>query len=217
MRNLRPGGGVDTLTDEGTPELDTGRSDDEILARVRGGDRDAYAELVVRHAPVAIRTASLLGAADDAEDVVQEAFVKAYVALDRFRTGAAFRPWLLRIVVNEARNLHRGSGRRRVREQRAWEQALPLLAARPDSPDDALLADEQRRALVEGLDALPSHQRTVIVCRYLLDLDEADTSVVLGWPRGTVKSRSSRGLARLRTVLAAQTSPTSPTRGDDPR
>ena len=59
---------------------------------MRGGDRDAYAELVHRHAPVAVRTAALLGAGPDAEDVVQEAFVKAYGALGRFRDGAAFRP-----------------------------------------------------------------------------------------------------------------------------
>ena len=101
---------------------------------MRGGDRDAYAELVRRHAPVALRTAALLGAGGDAEDVVQEAFVKAYGALDRFRDGAPFRPWLLQIVANETRNLHRASGRRAAREQSAWELAEPLLLARPRRP-----------------------------------------------------------------------------------
>ena len=101
---------------------------------MRGGDHDAYAELVTRHAPTALRTAALLGAGDAAEDVVQDAFVKAYAALDRFRTGAPFRPWLLRIVANEARNVHRASGRRTARERRAWEQSAPLLLVRPDDP-----------------------------------------------------------------------------------
>ena len=68
------------------------------LARVRAGDPAAYAVLVALHAPVAKRLAVLSGAGSDADDVVQEAFVQAYEALPRFREGAGFRPWLLRIV-----------------------------------------------------------------------------------------------------------------------
>jgi len=168
---------------------------------VRGGDRDAYAELVSRHAPVAVRTAALLGVGADAEDVVQEAFVKAYAALDGFRAGAPFRPWLLRIVVNEARNAHRSSGRRAARERRVWEQSEPLLLSRPDDPADALLSAERQARLVRGLARLSPDQRKVVACRYLLDLDEAETVAVLGWPRGTVKSRLHRALARLRDVM----------------
>ena len=168
---------------------------------MRGGDRDAYAELVSRHAPVAIRTAALLGAGGEAEDVVQEAFVKAYAALDRYRPGAPFRPWLLRIVANETRNLHRASGRRAARERRAWEQSEPLLAVRPHDPADALLSAERQSALVQGLARLSPEHRQVVTCRYLLDLDEAETAAVLGWPRGTVKSRLHRALTRLRDLL----------------
>ncbi len=91
--------------------------DDEtaILARVRSGDSAAYGELVVQHAPVAKRTAVFLGAGADADDVVQESFVKAYRALGSFRSGSAFRPWLLRIVTNETRNLPSGPAVRRSR------------------------------------------------------------------------------------------------------
>ena len=178
--------------------LDTGLDDSDVLARVRDGDRDAYAELVRRHAPMAIRTAALLGAGPDAEDVVQEAFAKAYGALATFRPGAPFRPWLLRIVANEARNLHRGAGRRTARERRSWAQAEPLLLARPDDPAEAALSQERQQALVHALAALSPAHRQVVTCRYLLDLDEAETAAVLGWPRGTVKSRLSRALARLR-------------------
>jgi len=159
---------------------------------------------VIRHAPVAIRTAALLGAGGEAEDVVQEAFVKAYAALDRYRPGAPFRPWLLRIVANETRNLHRASGRRVVREHRAWEQSEPLLAARPRDPADALLSAEEQSALVHGLARLSTAHRQVVTCRFLLDLDEAETAAVLGWPRGTVKSRLHRALARLRDLLDAE-------------
>ncbi len=165
------------------------------------GNRDAYAHLVDRHAPVAVRTAALLGAGADAEDVVQEAFVKAYAALGSLRPGAPFRPWFLRIVANETRNLHRAAGRRSARERRSWERAQPLLLAEPEDPARRLLDTERRAVLVRGLDALSPDQRAVVTCRYLLDLDEAETAAVLGWPKGTVKSRLHRALRRLREGL----------------
>ncbi len=179
-------------------------SDDlAVLARVRAGDRDAYAELVRRYAPVALRTAALLGAGPDAEDVVQEAFVKAYSALGRFREGAAFRPWLLQIVTNETRNLHRSAGRRAAREKSAWEGTEPLLRmAEEEDPAAAVLSGERRTQLVRGLSRLSEVHRQVVVCRYLLDLDEADTATVLALPRGTVKSRLHRALRELSSELA---------------
>jgi len=152
---------------------------------------------------MAMRTAALLGAGGDTEDVVQEAFVKAYEALDRFRPGAPFRPWLLRIVANETRNLHRASGRRAARERRSWELAERLLLTRSDGPADAALSQERQEALVRGLARLSPPHRQVVTCRYLLDLDEAESAAVLGWPLGTVKSRLHRALARLRAVLDA--------------
>lgn len=156
---------------------------------------------------MALGTAVLLGAAGDAEDVVQDAFMKAYSALDRFRPGSPFRPWLLRIVANEARNAHRATGRRAAREQRAWEQSEPLLLARPDDPADALLSGERQAELVRGLAQLTPPLRQVVTCRYLLDLDEVETAAVLGLPRGTVKSRLHRALAKLREVLDADPEP----------
>ncbi|HEX7189882.1 MAG TPA: sigma-70 family RNA polymerase sigma factor [Actinomycetes bacterium] len=179
------------------------REDADVLARVRDGDRDAYAELVRRHAPVAVRTATLLGAGPDAEDVVQEAFVKAYGALGRFREGAAFRPWLLQIVANETRNLHRSSGRREARERSAWERTEPLLvASASEDPAVTALSHERRSELVRALSHLSEPHRRVVVCRFLLDLDEVETATVLGWPRGTVKSRLHRALRRLGEELA---------------
>ena len=174
-------------------------ADAATIARVRGGDSEAYAELVRRHAPVALRTAALLGAGPDAEDVVQEAFVKAYAQLGSFRTGAPFRPWLLRIVTNETRNLHRGTGRRRERERLTWARTQRLLLS--SDPVDSALSSERSRTLVAALSSLAERDRQVIVCRYLLDLDEPESATVLGWPRGTVKSRLSRALGRLQALL----------------
>lgn len=170
---------------------------------MRDGNTDAYADLVRRHAPAAVRTATLLGAGPDAEDVVQEAFVKSYAAIGRFRAGHAFRPWLLRIVANETRNLHRAAGRRSARERRAWQQVEPLLAS--DDPALALLGSERRTALVRGLGTLSAPHREVVTCRYLLELDEAETATVLGWPRGTVKSRLHRALRALEAAMTEAT------------
>ena len=170
------------------------------MARARAGDGDACRDLVRRHAGVAIRTAALLGAGADAEDVVQDAFVKAFRSLHRFRQAAPFRPWLLRIVANETRNLHRSAGRRSAREQRAWDAAEPVLLA--EDPAEAALSRERRAELVRGLAALSAPHREVVTCRLLLDLDEAETAAVLGLPVGTVKSRLHRAVARLRIELA---------------
>jgi RNA polymerase sigma-70 factor (ECF subfamily) len=166
-----------------------------ILARVLGGDTAAYGELVVRHAPVAKRTAVFLGAGADADDVVQESFVKAYRALKTFRADSAFRPWLLRIVANETRNVLRSRGRRARREESAALQNIVL------DPADQALSNERRAELLTAVQALPDQYRLVVTCRYLLELDEQETATVLGWPRGTVKSRLHRALGRLRTQL----------------
>lgn len=174
-----------------------------MVASVRSGERAAFAVLVRRYSPIAHRTAVLLGAGADADDVVQEAFVKAYRALGGLRDGAPVRPWLLRIVANETKNLHRSAGRRMLREQRA--DGLSGTPATPGTVDPADLAigREEQEYLRGELLNLPGPQRLVVICRYLLDLDEAETAAVLGVARGTVKSRSHRALDRLRTALAA--------------
>ncbi|WSM88290.1 sigma-70 family RNA polymerase sigma factor [Actinacidiphila glaucinigra] len=170
-----------------------------VIARVRAGEREAYAELVRLHADVAHRTAVLLGAGADAEDVVQVSFVKAYRALATFRDGAAFRPWLLRIVANEARNAGRAARRlRSAVERNAVLEALPPAA---DDPESLAVSRERRTELLAAVRTLSEPHRLVVTCRYLLDLDEEETATVLGWPRGTVKSRLHRALARLRAVL----------------
>jgi RNA polymerase sigma factor (sigma-70 family) len=170
------------------------------VARARDGDLDAYELLVARHTALACRTAALLGAGDDAEDVVQEAFVKAFGKLRLFRGDSQFRPWLLAIVANETRNLQRSRRRRDTLASR--------VAARADIPDrsgdlpaDTALATERRMALVTALRALDDRDREVLVCRYLLDLSEAETAQTLGWRLGTVKSRTARALVKLRTRL----------------
>ena len=166
----------------------------------RPRDLDTYDQLVREHQGIAFRTAYVItGSAADAEEVVQDAFVKAYRARGRFRSGAPFRPWLLAIVANEARNRRRATGRRaRLSLQLAEER--PSGGAAP-SPEVALLAREERAELLAAVDRLGEEQRAAIACRYFLGLSEAETAAVLGCRPGTVKSRLSRALARLEEEL----------------
>jgi RNA polymerase sigma factor (sigma-70 family) len=179
------------------------RDDEELAERARRGDGRAYDDLVERHQAAAFRTAYVItGSAVEAEDAAQEAFVKAYRALGRFRRGAPFRPWLLRIVANEARNRRRSSARRAgLAIKLAGDQSSGDAAP---SPEAQLLDSERREALLAALEGLREEDRLVIACRYFLELSEDETAAVLEWRRGTVKSRLSRALERLRRELGSQ-------------
>jgi RNA polymerase sigma factor (sigma-70 family) len=171
----------------------------ELVARARGGEVTAYEELVRRYQSIAHRTAFVItGEAAEAEDAAQVGFVKAYGALGRFDTGRPFRPWLLRIVANEARNRRRAAARRAALEvavAREPERSAP-------SPEAEAEAGERREALMGAVNALREEDRRVIALRYFLDLSEAEMAEVLGVASGTVKSRLSRAKGRLRASLA---------------
>jgi RNA polymerase sigma factor (sigma-70 family) len=170
----------------------------ELVERARGGDGSAYATLVRDHEETAFRIAYVIcGNAADAEEAAQDAFLKAYRALGRFRSGEPLRPWLLAIVANEARNRRRSAGRRAALVLRAAGEGRPSGEA-ASSPEAALLAGERRDVLLAALERMGERDRTVIACRYLLELSEAETAATLGVRRGTVKSRLSRALDRLR-------------------
>ena len=146
---------------------------------------------------LAFRTAYLLtGSAADAEDAAQVGFVKAWTALPRFRPGAPFRPWLLRIVANEAHNRRRATGRRAALAVRATAAQPPDDAA--PSPEGAALGRERQEQLLAAVSRLDERDQDVLTCRYFLELSEEETSQVLGVRRGTVKSRTARALERLR-------------------
>ena len=156
-----------------------------------------------RHQGVAQRAAWLVtGSAEEAADAAQEGFVKAWQALPRFRDDAPFRPWLLRIVVNTARNRRRSAWR--FEALRIRVAAAP--AATAPSAESAALASSEHDSLIAALRRLNARDREVVACRYLLELSEAETAQVLGCAPGTVKSRLSRALQRLRTDVGADPS-----------
>jgi RNA polymerase sigma factor (sigma-70 family) len=172
-------------------------TDGELFARAQRGNQAAYEEIVQRYQQVAFRTAYVItGSAAEAEDAAQEGFVKAYRALATFRHGAEPRPWLLRIVANEARNRVRSAGRRQQLQLRVAERFRPGDAA--PSPEAAAVAAEDHTWLLGLVNELSEEDRLVISSRYLLELSGEETAAALGIPEGTVKSRLSRALDRLR-------------------
>ncbi len=180
------------------------REDDGALVeRARQGDAVAYAGLVERYQDVAFRIAFVvLGSAQEAEDAAQEAFIKAYYALPRFRRGAPFRPWLLQIVANQAKNQRRAGGRRGNLALRATAEERPSGGAAPSPEVDALL-EERRQTLLTAVNGLRDEDRLVVAYRYFFELSEGEMAGALGCARGTVKSRLSRALGRLRQVVTA--------------
>ncbi|MGH2412087.1 MAG: RNA polymerase sigma factor [Chloroflexota bacterium] len=172
----------------------------DLIAAAQQGEVSAFEALVLRYQNLVLRVAYLItGDAQTAEDVAQEGFMKAYRALSHFRRGAPFRPWLLRIIANEAKNHQRATARR---------ERLTLHVAASDTggadsatPEESALASERRETLLAALEALRDEDRLVIASRYFLSLSEAEMASLLGCPRGTVKSRLARALDRLRHGL----------------
>ena len=178
------------------------QNESELIERAKRGDAGAFEAIVTRYQDLAFRTAYVItGDAAEAEDAASTGFLKAYYALARFRSDAPLRPWLLKIVANEARN-------RRTAARRHPTLALSAVEDRPSvepalSPEVAALAEEQRRLLLAAVDGLREEDRLVIAYRYFLDLSEAEMAEALGCARGTVKSRLSRALGRLRERMSA--------------
>ena len=175
------------------------------MLRAQRGDARAYEELVRPHQEIAFRVAYVITRSrQEAEDAAQDAQLKAWRALGRFRADEPLRPWLLRIVANEARNRRRSSGRRERLALRAAGVHDASGEAAP-SPEAAVLGAAERARLLDALEELPEQARAVLACRYLLDLTEEETAAVLDVARGTVKSRSARALERLKEAYGPRT------------
>ena len=151
-----------------------------------------YEELAFRVAYLIVRDE------EDAADAAQDAFVRAYRALDTFDTSRAFRPWLLRIVTNVALNSTRASKRR----QAATERLVPdsEVEGHPQ-PEAAAEAAEQAARVWEAIGGLSDDDQNLIYLRYYLESSEAEAAEAIGRPVGTVKSRLHRALRRLRQVI----------------
>src|SRR5262245_43893286 len=169
-----------------------------LVARAAAGDSDAYAALVRPHEHVAYRVAvSITGWNADAQEAVQNAYVKAYRSLRRFRKGAAFRPWLLRIVINEARNVRRSE----LRHERLVERAAEQHHVSGAEPDETVLAREEVATVLNALTQLSDADRLAVVLRYFAQLPDAEAAALAGVSTGAYRVRLTRARRRLEALL----------------
>jgi RNA polymerase sigma-70 factor (ECF subfamily) len=170
-------------------------TDAELIASARRGSEEALEALFRRYWPLAWQWAyALTGNRERADDLAQEAFVRAVAALHRFDAERPFRPWLKRILLN--------AGIDELRRLRSTELPLEWFEdrRRPEGDDERLGSDE----LVAAVRSLQPGRRVIIVLHYWLDLSADEIADRLGIPYGTVASRLSRGLADLRVALEEQ-------------
>lgn len=166
-------------------------------------DEQAWEALVRAHQQAVFRLAYLFtGDADEAEDVAQEAFIRAYRSIGRFDPSRPFRPWVLSIAANLARN--------RLRSLKRYLAALQNVARRDLPPGPAAASGalsgsaEDARSVWRSLRRMSLEDQQVIYLRYFLELSEEETSAALGIPPGTVKSRLHRAVGRLRARLGQE-------------
>lgn len=182
------------------------RSDDALVAAAKHGDRRAFEELVLRHQQRVLAVAlRITNNREDAEDVAQESFHKAFLHLDAFQEKARFSTWLTRIVMNEAFMLLRR--RRGVLEvlpentDGALEPASPALVDQRPSPEESCWLQERTEVLTEAINRLGPKIRTTILLRNIQERSLEETAEILGTSIGVVKSRLYQGRQRLRGTL----------------
>lgn len=169
-------------------------SEASLLVRCRAGDQQAFRRLLEEHHQRIYRVAyAVVADAEEAAEITQETFIKAWHALPGFRGEAAFTTWLTRLALNTARDhLRRGRARR---ERDAAYAVVATIASDPAEP----FAD--RDEIARALDLLTPQAREVVALRYGQDLSLAEIAAVLACPEGTVKSRLHAALTRLRAIL----------------
>lgn len=176
-------------------------AESELIGRACQGDEAAWERLVAAHQQAVFRLAFLLlGDADDAADLAQATFIRAFRALPRFDTTRPLRPWLLCITRNGARNWRRAVGRYLAAMRRLVQVTPEPVAALGDRTS----AEWEAQTLWQAVRRLRPAEQEVIYLRFFLDLSEAEMARALEVPAGTVKSRLHRALARLRIVVAQE-------------
>ncbi len=183
-----------------------GPTDEELVEAAQAGDASAFNVLAQRWER-RIRGAiyRVLGSEDDARDLAQEAFLKAYRALGSFKRQARFSSWLYQIALNLCRDrLRRRRGKVHVSLEEMDEETGPRLRQRGPSALDLVQASDLSRVVAEAVATLPDDQREVIVLKEYQDLTFLEISEVLDLPVSTVKTRLYRGLGQLRQNLEHQ-------------
>jgi RNA polymerase sigma-70 factor (ECF subfamily) len=183
------------------PALST-LADEELIAMSRAGEQAAFGEFVQRHSATVYRWMARAVGLEEAEDLTQEVFLKAFRGLDRFRGDAPPRAWLASIADNSVKNRYRARGRfRRIFAGSPDDENGPEPLADEPSPEDDADAGEERALVAEALRRLAPEFRMPVVLRDLEDWSYEEIASSLRIPVGTVKSRIARGRAQLKTIL----------------
>jgi RNA polymerase sigma-70 factor (ECF subfamily) len=170
----------------------------ELVLRARQGEGAAWEALVRQHQEPVFRLAYLfMGDSDEAEDVAQETFIRAFHVLERFDTTRPMRPWLLSIAVNLARNRRRSIGRFFNAIQKLVREEPRLISGESNGQEQRW----QSQALWGAVRRLGMKDQQIVYLRYFLELSVEETAQSLGVAAGTVKSRLHRALERLRQVI----------------
>ena len=195
---------------------------DRLVERAKSGDTDAFSEIVVCYEKFVYNTACRVLTASgrsvtDADDIAQDALIKAWRSLSSFRGDCSFSTWLFRVVVNTARDVIRSSSRRPVisltrqgdeeEEPEIWD--VPVTSG-DEIPEEAAERRETIEAVRRAVESLPDDQRQAIVLRDIHELPYSEIAAILGVEVGTLKSRINRGRANLKKILiTGNFSPTS--------
>ena len=180
-------------------------TDEELVARSIGGDHDSFNELVKRwERPIFALAYRQIGREEDARDVCQETFLRAYRALNSFRGQAKFSTWLYRIAINLCRDWMRRERRAPVVQTPEDVDLMDLAAAREGSEtiEDRVARHDLSRAVERAMALLPDEQRTAIVLKEYQGLTFREIADLVGCPLSTVKTRLYQGLTVLRRELA---------------
>ena len=178
-------------------------SDEELIARARAGDEPSFEEFMNRHVAAVHRWMVRAVGEDDADDMTQDVFLRAYRGLPRFRSQAPPRAWLAAIADNAIKNRYRSRSRfRRIFAPSADPRSLEARESNAAGPEEHATAGESRRSVLGALQKLPLDFRLPVVLRDLEEWSYEEIAVSLELPIGTVKSRIARGRGQLRAILA---------------
>ena len=186
-------------------------SDNQLISQVKNGNMVAWERLMERHTTKAYQIAyGILGQVDDSEEVTQDAFVRIYRALPKFRGDSEFSTWMYRIVVNQARNKYRWNKRRgstltvsldnEIETENLRNRSLEI-ADSQKPPDEQIVFNEWQKRISAEVIKLPSVNREALILRNVKNLSYEQIAAILGCKVGTVKSRIARGREELRRRL----------------
>ncbi len=192
--------------------MSSGESDRELVERVQAGEKQAFDVLVVRYQQKLVKLITrYVRDPQEAMDVAQEAFIKAYRAIPSFRGESSFYTWLYRIGVNTAKNHLVAQGRRPpdsdVDAQDAERFDIDTMLREQDTPEAEAYRDEVERTVVEAIAALPEELRTAVTLRELEGMSYQEIAEVMDCPVGTVRSRIFRAREAIDKRLRPLTDP----------